>query len=256
MTTPPEPYTYVDPSDDTLTISRTNNVVALEAQQGDQTAGIHVLFEDVPGVVAALRAAAGGSATDQTADGGAGDERRERYAAAILAALARDTSHGPNWDAAADAAMTVADVEQQDLRDRLRVAEEVVVLFRTELLDLRAELGQARTTTLAEAADEAASHASFHGGKSSVGGRALLYLTKVLRRMAVAAADTTPEGAPGCWCGHPKGRHWNGASRMAFPDGCHDCTGWNGAHTYGRELPWESEHPATGTAPATDGGQP
>ncbi|MFF4478703.1 hypothetical protein ACFY1A_17035 [Streptomyces sp. NPDC001520] len=39
--------------------------------------------------------------------------RRERYAAAILTALARDTSMGPNWDNAADAAMAVADEENE-----------------------------------------------------------------------------------------------------------------------------------------------
>ena len=42
-----------------------------------------------------------------------------------------------------------------------------------------------------------------------------------------------------CWCGHPRGQHWNDQSgRMTFPDGCHDCPGWNGAHAYGQELPW------------------
>lgn len=45
-----------------------------------------------------------------------------------------------------------------------------------------------------------------------------------------------------CWCSHPKARHWHDASgRMTFPDGCHDCQGWNGAHAYGRELPWLPE---------------
>ncbi|WP_329168326.1 hypothetical protein OG709_29965 [Streptomyces sp. NBC_01267] len=39
------------------------------------------------------------------------DDRRERYAAAILDALAQDTSRGPNWGEAADAAMAVADEE-------------------------------------------------------------------------------------------------------------------------------------------------
>lgn len=43
------------------------------------------------------------------------DLRRERYADAILAALARDTANGPNWGAAADAAQVVADEEQQTL---------------------------------------------------------------------------------------------------------------------------------------------
>jgi hypothetical protein len=41
-----------------------------------------------------------------------------------------------------------------------------------------------------------------------------------------------------CWCGHLKDRHWSGATNMTFPDGCHDCPGWNGAHAYGQELPW------------------
>jgi hypothetical protein len=45
----------------------------------------------------------------------------------------------------------------------------------------------------------------------------------------------------GCWCGHPKDRHWSGATHMTFPDGCHDCSGWNGAHSYGQELPWATD---------------
>lgn len=45
----------------------------------------------------------------------------------------------------------------------------------------------------------------------------------------------------GCWCGHPNDRHWSGATSMTFPDGCHDCPGWDGAHAYGQELPWLPE---------------
>ncbi|MFF1957998.1 hypothetical protein ACFVWX_13530 [Streptomyces sp. NPDC058220] len=59
MTDQPEPYTYTDPSDDTLTIGRTNNVVSLKAEQGDKVTDIHVLTEDAERVVAAIRTAAG-----------------------------------------------------------------------------------------------------------------------------------------------------------------------------------------------------
>lgn len=57
--TQPEPYTYTDPSDDTLTIGRINNVVSLLAHQGNDTTEIHVLPADVDQVVAAIRTAAG-----------------------------------------------------------------------------------------------------------------------------------------------------------------------------------------------------
>lgn len=46
----------------------------------------------------------------------------------------------------------------------------------------------------------------------------------------------------GCWCGHPKDRHWSDAANMTFPDGCHDCPGWDGAHAYGQELPWAADY--------------
>lgn len=210
----PEPYTYTDPSDDTLTIDRISNVVTLEARQGDQAAGIHVLFEDVEQVVAAIRTAAGAQACDRcgcsprccacdfTAAGAqqpepeerpggetlrermereqpeamqnsiseSGDAtcsacgarngehwhrcpdrasaredlQRERYADAILAALARDTTNGPDWGAAADAAMAVADEEQQTLLAMLQAERgQADGIIRR----LRAELGQARGTT-------------------------------------------------------------------------------------------------------------
>lgn len=57
--TQPEPYTYTDPSDDTLTISRVNNVVRLEAEQDGDSTNIHVLIEDVDQVVSAIYTAAG-----------------------------------------------------------------------------------------------------------------------------------------------------------------------------------------------------
>lgn len=50
------------------------------------------------------------------------EQRRERYVDAILAALARDTSRGPNWHAAADAAMAVADQEQRAHAAEVRAA--------------------------------------------------------------------------------------------------------------------------------------
>jgi hypothetical protein len=59
--------------------------------------------------------------------------------------------------------------------------------------------------------------------------------------------DWTPAHlAPGypqaeqCWCGHPESRHWT-SEQMTLGAGCHDCAGWNGAHRFGRELPWTSE---------------
>lgn len=58
---------------------------------------------------------------------------------------------------------------------------------------------------------------------------------------ATLARDYAVAEASGCWCGHPKDRHWFGATSMTFPDGCHDCPGWNGAHAYGQELPWLPE---------------
>lgn len=64
------------------------------------------------------------------------------------------------------------------------------------------------------------------------------------------AAEEQP--AAGCWCGHPRDRHWAGSTRMTFPDGCHDCRDWNGAHAYGQELPWaDDERPAVGEQPET-----
>lgn len=65
-----------------------------------------------------------------------------------------------------------------------------------------------------------------------------------LRRLA----DETATTQTGCWCGHPEDRHWTGATNMPFSDGGHDCRGWNGAHSYGQELPWlpEGDEPAAG----------
>jgi hypothetical protein len=62
-----------------------------------------------PGTPASAPAAPADRATD----------RRDRYADAILDALARDTTHGPHWGAAADAVMAVADAEQAELRAEL-----------------------------------------------------------------------------------------------------------------------------------------
>ena len=78
-----------------------------------------------------------------------------------------------------------------------------------------------------------------------------------LRRMADEAQQQPDTGTPGCWCGHAEDRHWKDQSgRMTFPEGCHDCRGWNGAHGYGQELPWlpEGEEPAAGAR--QDGAQP
>ncbi|WP_405824255.1 hypothetical protein OG705_29245 [Streptomyces sp. NBC_00838] len=89
-------------------------------------------------------------------------ERRERYAKAFFALT--ELPERRTWESLspllrkvhyerADAALAVADGEQRNLRDRLRVAEEVVTLFRTELLDLRAELEQARAEGPGDRAD-------------------------------------------------------------------------------------------------------
>ena len=67
------------------------------------------------------------------------------------------------------------------------------------------------------------------------------------RRMADEAQQQPDTGTPGCWCGHAEDRHWKDQSgRMTFPEGCHDCQGWNGAHGYAQELPWlpEGDEPA------------
>lgn len=56
---------------------------------------------------------------------------------------------------------------------------------------------------------------------------------------AAARRDDTTGAPAGCWCGHPEHRHYTGNTRMTFPDGCKDCRGWDGAHTYGQEPPWD-----------------
>lgn len=62
-----------------------------------------------------------------------------------------------------------------------------------------------------------------------------------LRRMAAAARPDNTGAPASCWCGHPEHRHYTGNTRMTFPNGCHDCPGWDGAHAYGQELPWRPE---------------
>lgn len=59
-------------------------------------------------------------------------------------------------------------------------------------------------------------------------------------------ADEAQPAEAGCWCGHAEDRHWSGATSMTFPDGCHECRGWDGAHVYGQELPWLPEGDAAG----------
>ncbi|MFF2184603.1 hypothetical protein [Streptomyces sp. NPDC058155] len=117
-------------------------------------------------------------------------ERRSRYAAALAKAAGSKAfmKTGTEWDHArgawglhADAALAVADEEQRDLRDRLRVSGEVVTLFRTELLDLRAGLEQARATTLLEAADFVRGLLLTQPGITTAG------LEAALRRMAAEA---------------------------------------------------------------------
>ena len=145
-------------------------------------------------------------------------ERRERYATAV------DNVGfiGDAFPAVLDAVMAVADEEQRNLRESLRKARRAADLLagshqeaerlraRLQLVTaetvadvagpniellceenarLRGELGQARAATFTEAADEAASHAEFHGGKTGAGGRALLYLAKALRQAAARPGD-------------------------------------------------------------------
>ncbi|MFH9574254.1 hypothetical protein ACH4MG_27400 [Streptomyces sp. NPDC017454] len=59
-------------------------------------------------------------------------------------------------------------------------------------------------------------------------------------------ADETAATDTGCWCGHAEHRHWTDAPSMTFPNGCHDCRGWDGAHVYGQDLPWVPEQLAAG----------
>src|SRR5437879_3459725 len=62
-----------------------------------------------------------------------------------------------------------------------------------------------------------------------------------LAGLAVDVGEREAAKASGCWCDHAEDRHWSSATNMTFPDGCHDCPGWNGAHAYGQELPWLPE---------------
>ncbi|MFJ3089077.1 hypothetical protein [Streptomyces sp. NPDC086838] len=65
-------------------------------------------------------------------------DRHERYVAAILDALARDTSRGPNWGAAATAVMAVADAEVvQAMRAMHDTKEEEAARLRAEVERLR-----------------------------------------------------------------------------------------------------------------------
>jgi len=185
MTTP-ELYTYTDPSDDTLTIGRTRNVVSLLAHQGNDTTEIHVLPADVEQVVAAIRTAAGqdqpgescgreqphpthkfmrGRVLHQCQGVAASPDgqdqphdRRARYAAAIqLKVVPRIalTSILPEVYEATDAAMAVADTEQQDHVAATKYWFDAADEWREEIVRLRAELAQARSAVLSEAADRA-----------------------------------------------------------------------------------------------------
>ncbi|MGW6741705.1 hypothetical protein ACWGDX_13420 [Streptomyces sp. NPDC055025] len=107
-------------------------------------------WPDAQSLIDAIRTAV----VEECRDGGDGsqpDARRERYVAAVLAALARDTTNGPNWGAAADAAMAVADEEQRELRAELHESRALASRRESELIgrratikSLRAELEQAR----------------------------------------------------------------------------------------------------------------
>lgn len=58
-------------------------------------------------------------------------------------------------------------------------------------------------------------------------------------RDTIAALVPVRSAKSGCWCGHPEHRHWTNVPSMTIPNGCHDCRGWDGAHIYGQELPWQ-----------------
>lgn len=154
MSTTPELFTYTDPSDDTLTISRTNNVVVLEAQQGDKVAGIHVLIEDIDEVVGALRAASRVQPARPVPD----TERDAVWAQAFA-----DDAMKPRADRQGliRVGQAVADEEQRDLRadrNNLRVMYDVSEARVNDLIEerdrLRAELKQARAAVYRELADQ------------------------------------------------------------------------------------------------------
>jgi hypothetical protein len=121
----------------------------------------------------------------------AAEERRERYVDAILAALARDTSRGPNWHAAADAAIAKADQEREkDVAQwgaDLEAADTKIASLRAELkgayavaAHLRKEAAEVRAATLTDAADEL-EHCENEGGDC------MCAAVTELRRMAAAA---------------------------------------------------------------------
>lgn len=304
MTTPPEstPAVWVD--GDPLM-----EAVASAVYEQCRTVDGGIVDDDPRNIaavaVATFRTAAGGSATDQaavppgcqpsdccgdpsihlpTGDGGAGDERRDRYAAAILAALARDTSRGPNWGSAADAVLAVADAEQRKLRRALASSEGIREnadfhlgqemarrqLAEKEAARLRGELGQARTTratVLRERADfyEGVLRDSLDPDSDPRYCTAVHDIVLGLRRLAAAdTTNTAPEPEvvayrnshqPGVLLCRGHGWGWAGLTPLTsedLPDG--------GACTFGD--PGDPDDrcgvdvliPATGTAPATDGG--
>ncbi|MFJ6073664.1 hypothetical protein ACIQFU_22955 [Streptomyces sp. NPDC093065] len=198
--------------------------------------------------------------TRHDSDTDAAPDRRARYKAAISEADGWVLDDGQHM---VDAVMAVADAELESeraisrrlLAQRQEMAEERYAWQQrgdraeAEVKRLRID----RAAVLREAADVAERVAIKRHEQHEIEREQGAYdVMTVLRRVA----DETAATETGCWCGHPEDRHWTGATDMTFPDGCHDCRGWNGAHVYGQELPWlpEGDEPAAGAR--QDGAQP
>ncbi|WP_328903244.1 hypothetical protein OHR86_27985 [Streptomyces sp. NBC_00441] len=128
-------------------------------------------------------------------------DRRDRYAAAILDALARDTTRGPHWGAAADAAMAVADAEQAALRAEAEGLDEalrgLISASDKDVARLRAD----RAAVLREAAN-----ALVAGPVDNLvsAPAAFTEAIEMLRRMADEVQPTETERDPACGrCNHP-----------------------------------------------------
>lgn len=237
-------------------------------------------------------AAAGGSATDQAETdcsqcggtgacnggpcplapgGGAGDERRARYATAVDSV----GFIGDAFPAVLDAVMAVADAEQQDHVAATKYWFDAADERREENARLRAELGQARTTVLNERAEDGdESCGKFVPDTPRAPGLCALCgdAKGWHSRLAADATGTAPEKA------HPDkvawiAEAWEGDRWMYLgtsPDRTRmeiRIAGLNFSHARWadgepvrrrlvRATTTYTVEPGTGTAPATDGGQP
>ncbi|MCX4450645.1 hypothetical protein [Streptomyces sp. NBC_01789] len=137
-------------------------------------------------------------------------DRRDRYAAAILDALARDTTRGPHWGAAADAVMAVADAEQAALRAEVEGLDEalrgLISASDKDCARLRAEVNRLRAdraTVLREAAATLAAHPGPHRDELQPDAPGFWWDTRdrdaaaaLLRRLADEAQPTETETQP------------------------------------------------------------